>query len=410
MIKLRYLAASILCTFLCCQVCLASSCMNSNTANVTQQDLSWVKSETPIYVIDDTGLYATTLNSEKVKRLVTIDKSKDYIDDRSLSISADGKYIYFKQGKIGNGRAIEAYSYNVGAGKLTKIPQFLHEHFVYDFIGFSPDNQHLAWLQGGMSFNFRSPDSLPSIYVYSLKKHQAINFDYPSPHALPGKISTCFKPQWSQDGKSIYSNFINSRICSLPNVDEQKITYFKLDVATGATQKIAGGYEVISKKYSSDKFKIYYQDKAEKIPYRGRCGSFDGRHCGLVYGDPYVDGQSQAYIKADGLIWRDMHLYVQTAASDPVKVQSGTYSQCSGSSLHVKGWIENGKYLIYILDRMPYVYGVDEKRTAPLTHIPHPFGTYTWAPEHSAEFAIPNGTSQSSDGSSLLRSGFYWKD
>lgn len=367
---------------------------SQQASDVSITDLSWIKSELTIYGLDEKGLYETRINSIQQKRLVKSDAAKK----TSLMISPDGRYIFYSisDNEI-YGKGIKYYLFNTMT-KSTREIKNLPPNFGLGelrFVGFSPDSKHIAWQNNGSFDDFQNDRIRPELIIYSTATLKQKRLKFPAFFGRTGNAQNCFKSQWSVDSSAIYSNYMYTKYnCSLPEKDEHNLIYFKANIISGSTAQVDGGYS-----FNRDGrfFKNHYLEEGKEIQLSYPCSS--RRNCGLKYGDHYVDGDSHAYF--EGQVDGDQNLFIRRGKEEPVKIETGHSSSCSGSDIRIVSWIENGKYLIYAYSGNSYIYGVEEKRRSLL---PQLTGTYNWLPYDTSQITYTDGSSQKDSTSPILYS------
>jgi hypothetical protein len=355
----------------------ARACDSNRPApNTAGLDLGWISSELVVYGVDDGELYEARLNSIPRKSLVR----KSSSGSRGLAISPDGHYLVYGAGTDEDTSKQVYHLFDLSRGVDRVVPVLARPDYVWEleFIGFSPDSRSVVWLDDDGYAVAGTDKTRPELLVFSTENLARRTLPYPAPATGKSASRSCFTPQWSLDGNAIYGNFMSGDRCSHLAEDEHNLVYFRIDIASGESTIVDGGYTF---DHDGFFFRSFYIDGGSKIAKPYPCL---GSHGCLAYGQELKAGNSRAWLHhVDDpnariqLVDGAEELFVQVGDAPPDKIATGWSSSCAGTDIQLIDWVEGGKYLIYQQQGNTYLYAAKEKRSVPL---PQLTGSFNWLP------------------------------
>lgn len=339
-------------------------------------DLGWIDSDLTIYGIDGDGLYEARPDSPQSKRLFDIGST----DNRGLAISPDGRFLAYSSG-TGEDDALRIYHlYDLASGRDRVVPVLPQPDYEWgvEFLGFSPDSLSLVWLSDDGPLASGNDDARPELVVFSTENLVRRTLPYPAPAGSVVASRSCFTPQWSADGRAIYANYMAGKSCLHPAADARDLVYFRIELESGETTIVDGGYTFDPDDYY---FRSHYLDDGVRLSPPYPCLFSHG--C-AAYGQELWAGKTRAWLHhvedPDAeiqLVDGPEELYVQVADAPSRKVATGHTSSCAGSDIRLIDWINDGKYLLYHFRGDTYLYAVAENHSVVL---PQLTGAFNWLP------------------------------
>jgi hypothetical protein len=298
---------------------------------------------------------------------------------RGLAISPDGRYLVYSSGagEENSKRVYHLFDLSRGADRVVPVLARPDYDWELEFIGFSPDSKSVVWLDDD-GYVAGTDKTRPELVVFSTEKLARRTLPYPAPSTGDSASRSCFTPKWDVNGNAIYGNFMSGDSCSHLAKDEHDLVYFRMDIASGESSIVDGGYTFDRDEFF---FRSFYIDGGSKIEKPYACL---GSHGCLAYGQALNAGNNRAWLhhvddpnSQFQLLDGPEELFVQVGDAPPEKITTGWSSSCAGTDIRLVDWVEGGKYLIYQLQGTTYLYAPTEKRSVPL---PQLTGSFNWLP------------------------------
>jgi hypothetical protein len=358
------------------------------TLDTAGLDLGWIQSSLGLYGVGDGELYEARLGSKDRTVLARLPSKSNH----GLAISPDGRYLLYD---IGTGeedsfREFHLFDLTRRVDRVVPVlPQPGYEWEV-EFLGFSPDSKSLAWLDDDGYTVPGTEFTRPELVMISTQDLARRELPYPAPNSKPDATSSCFTPQWGADGKSMLVNFTVGACLHLAK-DERTLSYSRIDLGSGESRDVDGGYSFDPDDYF---FRSFYAEDGKRIERRYAC--LYSHACG-VYSRVLESGTSRAWMQhvnqgetSNG----PEELFVQTADAPPRKIATGFSSFCAGTDIQLIAWVENGKCLLYEHEGNTYLFAPAESRAVPLPQLK---GDVNWLPLATTDRLYFTATSGNGD-------------
>jgi hypothetical protein len=303
-------------------------------------DKSWVKINRRIYLGREGKIFETRFNSNQLT--VLADHGFNYLS--TFTLSPDVQYIAYKGYKD---KHFSSYLYDIKHGRDYKLPINYEsatsisqgKYFSLDpQVEFSPDSKKLAWPAVDPQRNSQQ------IVIMNLENQTSQVRSYPLDVRTLGEYRTTIA-KWSPDGKYLYFDSIAFPVGA----------YYKYDVVAEQFARIDG-------------HDGRFIENGRELPYYARpCHRWS-----CAEQDKPMAGESAT-------IDNDYRLIIKTADGKEVTVDQGALTPCGTPTMWPIAWLENGKYYVYDLDGIAYIYGIKEHRKAVLFDMSGTGVFYGWA-------------------------------
>lgn len=281
-------------------------------------DKSWVKINRQIYFGRQGKIYQTRFNSNQLT--VLTDHGFDYLSE--VTLSPDVQYIAYRGYK---NKQFSSYLYDLKRGQDYRLPIDYDPPVFLPTVEFSPDSKMLAW----PAINPRGDSQ--QVVIMNLENHTSQVRRYPlDVKSLVDYRMTTAK--WSPDGKYLFFETIAFPVSA----------FYKYNVGTQE-------FVIISGKDGR------FIENGNDLPYY----SLPCRRWSCAEQDKPMKGESAT-------IDDHYRLIVKSVDGHEVTVDKGAVSACGIPTISFEAWLDNGKYLVYLLDGIAYIYGVHDHRKAVL--------------------------------------------
>jgi hypothetical protein len=300
--------------------------LSDNAGDTTRRDLTWVKTNHPIYfAIQDRGIFRLKLNSN-IPEPLGIHNGAAFSGFR---MSASGRYLIYQTLSATSG---SSYIYDLDRGLEQQIFGFPQ----YSDVTISPDNRYIAAI---------SPPREPAaVWLLNLKDGKTRHFTIPSNDAAVA----VFGKEWSTESSLLFGVR-----------DRSNEVFWSFTPDTGDFSLVRGV------RTGSFKF-TYFKGSTEVQTVCESCRTYQSLSTVNVAGGTVVATPYSLVFRKSGSPDREIAALPPPSALAPGQPTLA----CGPTSIHLSDVIDDD-YLLFSVDDSIELYGINENRTALLPIPPH---------------------------------------
>lgn len=279
---------------------------------------SLVKSDTPLYWVDDQGRLVVGGFDGRAPRVL---HQRPFDHDPNLFVSPDGRWLLYGDSMQGKPTQQEVWLFDTRSGKITKV--FDGPAHWLGLPAFSPDGRSVAFFN---EYDDRWPTPHGAgLYLVDTERGQT---DYIGP--IDGSAISPLQMQasveWSATGDAILLSASSRARGTAPNTPE----YYAFSPATRKFRRIDAHVDVEARKTELSENGVKLTTLEQPRP----------RANTMYYERASPDGSLLARVD-------EKYQLVVTGAGLSKVIDQGDYNMCEGVTLLIVDWVDQNKYLVY---------------------------------------------------------------